>query len=239
MLKKNTLVWSDEFNGNSLDYSKWDVEENAYGGGNNEQQIYRWDPKNLRVEDGNLVIEAHKDSPNVMGTIRPYSSARIRTKHRGDWKYCQVKVRAKLPVGKGILPAIWMLPTDEKYGDWASSGEIDIIELVGHEPSTYHGTLHFGGSWPRNKHQGDKYRLTNGTFADNFHIFPIQWEEGKITWSIDEELWQTEQKWDTEKATFPAPFDQCFHLLINLAVGGRWPGSPNEQTHFPAKMLID
>src|SRR6056300_902116 len=96
------LVWTDEFNGESLDYTKWGVEENAYGGGNNELQIYRWDKRNLRVVDGNLVMEAHHDNPNVVGTTRPYSSARIRTKHRGDWKYCRVDVRAKLPVGKGI-----------------------------------------------------------------------------------------------------------------------------------------
>ena len=93
-----------------------------------------------RVKEGNLIIQAHNDQPNVVGTSRPYSSARIRTKHRGDWKYCRIDVRAKLPAGKGIWPAIWMLPTDEKYGGWASSGEIDIMELVGNEPSTYHGT---------------------------------------------------------------------------------------------------
>ena len=96
------LVWADEFNGKSLDYSKWGVEENAYGGGNNEEQIYRWDKKNLRVEGGNLIIEAHNDKPNIAGTSRPYSSARIRTKYRGDWQYCRVDVRAKLPIGKGL-----------------------------------------------------------------------------------------------------------------------------------------
>jgi beta-glucanase (GH16 family) len=232
-------IWSDEFNGDSLDYSKWGVEENAYGGGNNELQIYRWDKKNLRVEDGNLVIEAHHDNPNVVGTTRPYSSARIRSKHRGDWKYCRIDVRAKLPSGKGIWPAIWMLPTDEKYGGWAASGEIDIMELVGHEPSTYHGTLHFGGGWPRNKHSGEKYRLKAGTFAEDFHVFSLDWKKGEISWSIDGKIWQTQKKWFSEKQEFPAPFDQRFHLLINLAVGGRWPGNPNSETKFPARMLVD
>ena len=236
---RQKLVWADEFNGDSLDYSKWGVEENAYGGGNNEQQIYRWDKKNLRVENGNLVIEAHKDNPNVAGTTRPYSSARIRSKHRGDWKYCRVDVRAKLPIGKGIWPAIWMLPTDEKYGGWASSGEIDIMELVGHEPSTYHGTLHYGGGWPKNQHAGKEFKLAKGTFADEFHIFSIFWEKGKIIWGIDGKPWQTQEKWHSEKGTFPAPFDQRFHLLINLAVGGRWPGNPDTKTKFPAKMLVD
>ena len=233
------LVWSDEFNGESLDYSKWGVEENAYGGGNNEQQIYRWDQKNLRVEDGKLIIEAHNDNPNVVGTSRPYSSARIRTKHRGDWKYCRVDVRAKLPIGKGIWPAIWMLPTEEKYGGWASSGEIDIMELVGHEPSTYHGTLHYGGGWPRNKYTGEKFKLAKGTFADDFHVFSLDWKKGRITWSIDGKVWQTQEKWYSEKGKFPAPFDQRFHLLINLAVGGQWPGNPDSNTKFPATMFID
>ena len=233
------LVWADEFNGESLDYSKWGVEENAYGGGNNEQQIYRWDQKNLRVEGGNLIIEAHNDKPNVTGTSRPYSSARIRTKHRGDWKYCRVDVRAKLPIGKGIWPAIWMLPTDEKYGGWASSGEIDIMELVGHEPSTYHGTLHYGGGWPRNKYKGEKFKLAKGTFADDYHVFSLDWKKGRITWSIDGKVWQTQEKWYSEKGKFPAPFDQRFHLLINLAVGGQWPGNPDSNTKFPATMFID
>ncbi len=233
------LVWADEFNGDSLDYSKWGVEENAYGGGNNEQQIYRWDKKNLRVEGGNLIIQAHNDKPNVAGTSRLYSSARIRTKHRGDWQYCRVDVRAKLPIGKGIWPAIWMLPTDEKYGGWASSGEIDIMELVGHEPSTYHGTLHYGGGWPRNKYKGEKFKLAKGTFADDFHVFSLDWKKGRITWTIDGKLWQTQEKWYSEKGKFPAPFDQRFHLLINLAVGGQWPGNPDGSTKFPATMLVD
>ena len=236
---KGKLVWADEFNGNSLDYSKWGVEENALGGGNNELQAYRWNKKNLRVEAGNLVIEAHKDNPNLAGTIKPYSSGRIRSKLRGDWTYCRVDARAKLPIGRGIWPAIWMLPTDEKYGTWASSGEIDVMELVGHEPSTYHGTLHYGGAWPKNKHTGKSYTLASGTFADDFHVFSIIWEKGKITWLIDDKPWQTQQKWFSEKGAFPAPFDQRFHLVLNLAVGGNWPGNPDAKTKFPAKMLVD
>ena len=132
-----------------------------------------------------------------------------------------------------------MLPTEEKYGGWASSGEIDIMELVGHEPSTYHGTLHYGGGWPRNKHTGKKYKLASGTFADDFHVFSILWEKGQITWAIDGKPWQTQKNWYSEKAPFPAPFDQRFHLVLNLAVGGRWPGNPNAETKFPAKMLVD
>ena len=127
----------------------------------------------------------------------------------------------------------------EKYGGWASSGEIDIMELVGHEPSTYHGTLHYGGAWPKNRHSGEKFKLSRGTFADKFHVFSVNWQEGKITWSIDGEVWQTQQKWDSEKKPYPAPFDQRFHLILNLAVGGRWPGNPDAMTKFPATMLVD
>ena len=127
------LVWSDEFNGTKLDYSKWGIEENAFGGGNHELQIYTDRPKNVRVMNGRLILEAHKDNAQISGTQRPYSSGRIRTKHRGDWQYGKIEVRAKLPTGQGLWPAIG-LPTDEKYGTWAASGEIDIMEFKGQEP---------------------------------------------------------------------------------------------------------
>ena len=132
-----------------------------------------------------------------------------------------------------------MLPTDNTYGTWASSGEIDIMEMVGHEPSTYLGTLHYGGKWPKNKHSGKPYKLPSGTFADDFHVFSIVWEEGKIHWAIDGKSWQTQTEWSSEGGKFPAPFDQRFHLLLNLAVGGNWPGAPNANTKFPAQFLVD
>ena len=233
------LVWSDEFKGPTLDYSKWGIEVNAFGGGNNEMQIYTDRHENVRVEKGNLIIEARKDGHAEAGVRRDYSSGRIRTKNRGDWRYGRIDVRAKLPIGKGIWPAIWMLPTDNTYGTWASSGEIDIMEMVGHEPSTYLGTLHYGGKWPKNKHSGKPHKLSSGTFADDFHIFSIVWEEGKIQWAIDGKSWQTQTEWSSEGGKFPAPFDKRFHLLLNLAVGGNWPGAPDANTKFPAKLLVD
>ena len=141
------LVWSDEFNGTKLDYSKWGIEENAFGGGNHEQQIYTDRSKNVRVENGSLILEAHKDNAQISGTQRPYSSGRIRTKHRGDWQYGKIEVRAKLPAGQGLWPAIWMLPTDEKYGTWAASGEIDIMEHVGYDPNHIYFSLHNNNLW--------------------------------------------------------------------------------------------
>lgn len=233
------LVWSDEFNGSSLDYSKWGVEVNAFGGGNSEMQIYSDRKENLRVRNGQLIIEARKDGHAESGTKRDYSSGRIRSKNRGDWLYGRIEVRAKLPIGKGIWPAIWMLPTDNAYGTWAASGEIDIMELVGNEPNSYHGTLHYGDNWPKNKHTGKSHKLAAGTFADAFHVFSIVWKEGEIQWHLDGKLWQTQKQWSSAGGKFPAPFNQRFHLLINLAVGGNWPGAPDAKTQFPAQLLVD
>lgn len=236
---KMKLVWSDEFDGKSLDYSKWGIEQNAFGGGNQELQIYTDRPKNVRVENGHLIIEAHRDNANVNGTGREYSSGRIRTKHRGDWKYGRIEVRAKMPIGQGVWPAIWMLPTDEKYGGWAASGEIDIMEYLGQKPNEVLGTLHYGAGWPKNAYSGDSIKLKSGTFNDDFHTFAVDWQEGKIIWLLDGKPWQTQTKWHSENGKFPAPFDQRFHLLLNLSVGGHLAGNPDANTTFPQKFLID
>lgn len=236
---KLKLVWSDEFDGDSLNYSKWGIQENAFGGGNAELQIFTDRAKNVRVENGHLVLEAHRDNAGISGTVREYSSGRVRTKHRGDWKYGRVEVRAKMPIGQGIWPAIWMLPTDDKYGGWALSGEIDIMEYRGQNPKQVLGTLHYGGGWPNNKYSGAEFDLQSGAFNEDFHTFAIDWQKGKIVWSIDGQPWQTQTKWHSDNATFPAPFDQRFHLLLNLSVGGHFVGAPNDETTFPQKFLID
>lgn len=236
---RGKLVWQDEFNGSTLDYSKWEAEVNAFGGGNEELQLYTDRKENLRVEDGCLVIEARRDHPDVSGTKREYSSARVRTKHRGDWKYGRIEVRAKLAKGAGVWPAIWMLPTDEQYGGWAASGEIDIMELRGQEPNKVLGTLHYGGHWPKNKYTGDEFVLPSGSFADSFHTFAVVWTEGRIDWLVDGTHYQTQTEWDSVNGSHPAPFDQRFHLLLNMAVGGKFVGPTNEQTVFPQQMQVD
>jgi beta-glucanase (GH16 family) len=233
------LVWSDEFDGDSLNYSKWGVQENAFGGGNAELQIFTDRAKNVRVENGHLVLEARRDNAGISGTVREYSSGRVRTKHRGDWKYGRIEVCAKMPVGQGIWPAIWMLPTDDKYGGWAASGEIDIMEFRGQNPKEVLGTLHYGGGWPKNTYSGDSHTLKTGSFSEDFHTFAIDWTEGKIVWSIDRKPYQTQTKWHSENAKFPAPFDQRFHLLLNLSVGGHFVGAPDKTTKFPQNFLID
>jgi beta-glucanase (GH16 family) len=232
-------VWSDEFNGEALDPTKWGIEVNAFGGGNNELQIYTDRSENVRVEGGHLVIEARRDNAGISGTEREYSSGRVRTKNRGDWKYGRIDVCAKLPIGAGIWSAIWMLPSEDKYGGWAASGEIDIMEMKGQEPDHVLGTLHYGGQWPKNQYSGDSYKLKTGTFADDFHVFSVHWQPGKIQWFVDGELYQEQTKWNSSGGPFPAPFDQDFHLLLNLAVGGNFLGPPNDSTEFPVKMLVD
>lgn len=236
---KLRLVWSDEFNGDKLDYGRWGIEVNAFGGGNQELQLYTDRHENVRVEDGNLVLEARRDQPGVSGTVREYSSGRVRTKNRGDWKHGRFEVRAKLPSGQGIWPAIWMLPTDNKYGTWAASGEIDIMEMRGQNPSVVLGTLHYGGAFPNNTYSGDEWRLPEGTFADEFHVFAVEWREGVIEWFIDGQKVQTQTSWTSAGGDFPAPFDQKFHMILNLAVGGGFLGPPDETTQFPQRMLVD
>lgn len=233
------LVWNDEFDGPSLDYKKWEIEVNAFGGGNNELQIYTDRKENVRIEDGHLVLEARRDNHGIAGTVREYSSGRIRSKHRGDWKYGKFETRARLPAGQGVWSAIWMLPTDEKYGTWASSGEIDIMEFKGQEPDVVWGTLHYGSQWPGNKHTGDTYKLDKGNFTDDFHIFTLEWEEDAIRWYVDGKLTQTQTKWESNGGKFPAPFDQEFHMLLNLAIGGGFLGNPDGTTKFPREMQVD
>ena len=235
------LVWSDEFNGHTLDPSKWQFEVNAWGGGNEELQYYTDRPENAHVADGCLHIVARREPFTGPEGTRAYTSARLRTKNLGDWKYGCFEVRARLPLGQGLWPAIWMLPTDSLYGGWAAGGEIDIMELVGHRPNEVLGTLHYGGAWPNNVHSGETYRLPadQGTFADDFHVFSVQWEPGEIRWYVNGLHTQTQRDWHTPAAPHPAPFDQPFHLLLNLAVGGKLPGNPDETSIFPQVMAVD
>lgn len=240
-----SLVWSDEFDGDTLDLNKWEALCDASGGGNNELQFYTQREKNVRIEDGVLIIEAHKedytgvDPRSNQEKTRNYTSARIRTKGKGDWLYGRIEARAKMPKGQGYWPAIWMMPTDNAYGGWAASGEIDIMEYLGHEPNQVHGTLHYGASWPNNKHSGKAIALESGNFADEFHVFALEWEKGVMRWYVDGVLYQTQTEWSTDKAPFPAPFDKRFHLIVNLAVGGNWPGAPDDETVFPQSLKVD
>lgn len=232
------LVWQDEFNGSTVDTGKWEFmlgDGCAYGicgWGNNELQYYR--AENATVANGALTITAKQESFGG----KQYTSARLRTLNLGDWTYGRFEMRAKLPVGQGMWPAFWMLPTNSPYGGWARSGEIDIMETVGNDPSRIHGTIHYHDQWPDNWQSGNSYVLPAGNPTD-WHVYAIEWEPAEIRWYVDGVLYSTKTAWDAVGYPFPAPFDVDFHLLLNLAVGGDWPGAPDGSTVFPQQYVID
>lgn len=271
-----TLVWSDEFDGATIDSTKWSYEKNCWGGGNNEQQCYTDQATNAFNADGKLNIVAIKEdftgpnSPNGDGTettTLPYTSARLRTKGMGDWTYGRFEIRAKLPQGQGTWPAIWMLATDSPYGNWAASGEIDIMEAVnlktpnpdapaGTLENRVNGTLHYGRVWPGNVYSGLGYSLPDAVNpADDFHTYAMEWEEGEIRWYVDGYHYQTQRKagWYSQynldgtitDAPDGEPFGSHskFHMLLNLAVGGSWAANVNnkgiDDTIFPQTMQVD
>jgi len=217
------LVWSDEFNGNSLDMSKWQFEINCDGGGNNEKQCYTNSPKNLQVKDGNLVITAVPENVNGKG----YSSSRINTQKTAAWKYGRIDFNAKLPGGQYLWPALWMMPRDSVYGGWAASGEIDIMESRGGD-NTQEGTLHFGGSWPNNVYEGSGPRKMSFDMTQDFHLYSCIWTPDSIQFLVDNQVFHTmtmQRSFYSGKGNNPysqngQPFDQYFFLIINLAVGG-------------------
>lgn len=258
------LVWQDEFNGKDIDETKWSWEQNCWGGGNNELQCYTDRFKNSFIEDGKLVIRAHKETFRGLANTEesgtkekrtlPYTSARLRTLNKGDWKYGRIEVRAKLPAGQGVWPAIWMLPSDWKYGMWAASGEIDIIEMVSQKPEVknkvVHGTIHYGKEWPNNVFSGESFTFEDSDPSLEFHTYAIEWADGEMRWYIDDYHYatQTSSGWYSQiknadgelyNVEGSAPFDQRFHLLLNVAVGGNWPGVPDASTKFPVQMEVD
>lgn len=237
--KEWTLVWADEFEGDTLDQEKWShqlgtgSDEGLQGWGNNELQYYTTRPENIFLEDGYLHIVAKEEHFEEMN----YTSSRIRTINKGDWMYGRIEIRAKLPQGQGIWPAIWMLPTDNIFGGWPKSGEIDIMEMIGNEPETIHGTVHYGPDWPENQYTGTPYSLDTGIFADTFHTFAIEWEQDKLTWFVDDKKFFSVTPENLTPHVFP--FNERFHLILNLAVGGNWPGVPNDSTEFPQVLTVD
>ena len=274
------LVWQDEFDGEQIDLNKWSFEQNCFGGGNNEQQCYTARPVNSFVKDGLLTIHAQRedfsgpaanddaDDYLTAGTrTLPYTSARLRTKGKGDWRYGRFEIRAKLPTGQGVWPAIWMLPTDWVYGSWPVSGEIDIMEAVnlhtqsdevgamsGEREMRVHGTLHYGRHWPENVYTGSGFLLPDGKSpADNFYTYAVEWQAGEIRFYVDDYHYatQTADGWFSQTKTdngwqdngHNAPFDQPFHLILNLAIGGGWPEAVNEKglnpDALPQNMQVD
>lgn len=261
------LVWSDEFDGTEIDRTKWDFDTgNGFydynanmwinGWGNDELEYYTREPDNASVRGGMLRIRALKESRDGCG----YTSARLRTRKRGgeplfSKAYGRFEFRAKLPTGRGVWPALWMLPQEETYGTWPSSGEIDVMEARGQEPTKVLGTLHFGSRWPANAHASQDYVLPGGGTIADFHVYAVEWEPGEIRWSVDGRTYATQSFWwsgkdadggqgrnpagEADLNPWPAPFDRPFYIVMNVAVGGKFLGNPDKTTAFPAEMVVD
>ena len=261
------LVWRDEFDGDQVDKSKWDFDiGNGFfdyrthkwieGWGNEELQYYTREPENVFVKDSLLTIRALKESQNGCG----YSSARLKTRKRDGEAlfsklYGKVAIKAKVPHGKGLWPALWMLPQDDKYGGWAASGEIDLMEIVGEKPHEVLSSIHFGSVYPERSLVTHVHALPNGSTVADWHVYSVEWEPGEIRFLVDDIQTHTLSFWWSCSTTkdgvgvvpkrpadinaWPAPFDQPFYLVMNVAVGGNFPGVPNAQTRFPADLVVD
>ncbi len=261
------LVWRDEFSGTAIDTTRWGFDlGNALtsdsgrtvvpGWGNNELQCYTRDTSNVQVRGGLLLLRARRST--VDGC--PYTSARVKTRGADGralfaQRYGRFEFRARLPLGRGLWPALWMLPQDDAYGSWAASGEIDVLEARGQTPGTVLGTLHYGARWPHNTFTSRDYVLPRGGSIADFHVYALEWEPGRIRWLVDGEVTQEQRFWwsssrqaggqgakptsEAELNRWPAPFDQRFYLVMNLAVGGNFLGSPDATTPFPGEMAVD
>lgn len=229
-----TLVWNDEFDMDSLDLGNWchEIGTGNSGWGNNELQYYQ--AANTRIIDGNLVITAREQSVGNSD----YTSSRIITQDKQEFKFGRIDIRAVLPEGQGLWPALWMLGHDFQEVGWPTCGEIDIMELVGHQPNKVHGTAHFGENVSQHQFRGDDKTLPSGAkFSEAFHVFSIVWEENSIKWYMDNQLFHILTPDDTNPQ--PYPFNDEFFFIFNVAVGGDWPGSPNQSTIFPQHMIVD
>lgn len=231
-----TIMWQDEFDGNELDLNKWSYQigdgcdQNLCGWGNNELQSYQQD--NIVVSNGTLKITARKE--RIRGS--QYTSGRINSKGKADFTYGRFEASIKLPAGDGLWPAFWMLSTDEFYGTWPQSGEIDIMEYVASTPDEILGYIHYGELYPNNQSQGNTYKLPNDNFYNAFHEFAIEWEPGEIRWYMDGILYSTKTPEDIAPANWP--FDKDFHFLLNVAVGGNLGGDVVDSM-LPATMEVD
>jgi beta-glucanase (GH16 family) len=230
------LFWSDEFNGDSIDRTKWKFETgNRNGWGNRELEDYTNRPENAFVQDGMLHIRAIKEHFENS----QYTSARMVTHGLFSKLYGRFEFRAKLPVGKGLWPALWMMPEQSKYGGWPLSGEIDVMEGKGQNIHQVIGTIHYGIHGGRDEHSGANYNFPDDGKISDFHVYAVEWEPNEIRWYVDDHLYSTKNKWRTANAPYPAPFDQPFHLIMNLAVGGNFLGNPDASSVFPQELVVD
>jgi beta-glucanase (GH16 family) len=237
---QKVLVFSDEFEGaagSSPDPSKWTFDVGGGGWGNNELESYR--SQNAHLDgNGNLVVEIdHEAFTGSDGIARNYTSARLKTQGLFAQAYGRFEARIKIPKGQGIWPAFWMLGENIDQVGWPTCGEIDVMENIGREPAIVHGTFH--GPGYAGAGVGAAYSLPgNAPFADDFHVYAVEWDANTVKWFVDEALYETRTRADLPSGGAWV-FDHPFFLLLNVAVGGGWPGPPDQTTVFPQQMLVD
>ena len=239
-----TLVWSDEFNGadgTSPDSSKWTYDTGGKGWGNNELECYTNLTQNAQMKGSNLVITAMHQPAYACsdGTTRDYTSARLKTEGLFNQAYGRFEARIKIPKGQGMWPAFWMLGNNITSVSWPKCGEIDIMENIGREPGTVHGSLHGPSTVTQTSDATAPFSLPAGqNFSDDFHLYAIEWQPGTVNFFVDSNLYGT-----VTQSQWPAggtwTFDHPFFIILNVAVGGDWPGSPDNTTVFPQQMVID
>ena len=245
---RGQVIWSDEFDGTALDPSHWTFDIGTGppypGWGNNELEYYTSRPQNVYVANGLLHIVALHESYNGSS----YTSAKLKTRGLFYQQYGRFEFRARLPQGQGYWPALWLMPEDSVYGGWAASGEIDVMENKGSNPATVLGTIHFGGTYPNQAQSyGPSFTFPPGDSVTNFHIYALEWSANALRWYVDNRLYETQTSWWSSsnptntniRNPYPAPFDQPFYIIMNLAVGGNFGGDPDSTTVFPGEMQVD
>lgn len=236
-----TLTWSDEFNlsnGSAPDPTKWVSEQGGGGWGNNELQSYTNRPTNVQIQDGSLVITAQKETyTGSDGITRAYTSARLKTQGIFSQQGGRFEARIKVPTGMGIWPAFWMLGNDLPSVGWPTCGEIDIMEVVGKTPSVLYSTIH-GPGYSGGSGIGSSMALPSGKLSDDYHVYAAEWEGTTIRFYFDGTLFATRTASELPGGAAWV-FDHPFFMILNLAVGGNWPGSPDGTTTWPQRMYVD
>ena len=230
-----SCTFDDEFSGSSLDSSKWEVLTDHLWG----NACYVNSPENIFVGGGNLTLRATKSSSTVScsGLSNNYATGAAQTMGKFSQKYGRFEMRAKLPAGQGMWPAFWLLPQDSPYGGWPVSGEIDVMEALGHQPSIAHATLHWGDSGGNDTGEGFECAVSPN-YSDDYHTYTLEWAENSMAIYFDGTLCHDFTSWSSPLG-FPKPFDQPFYMIVNLSVGGEWPGEPDGSTTFPGDFVID
>lgn len=234
---KFNLVMEDNFDVDGApnpDIWTYDIGTSENGWGNNELQYYTDRPENVIVQNGFLIITARKESFGGAA----YTSARLKTQNLFDQKYGRFEARIKLPLGKGLWPAFWMLGSNFEEVSWPQCGEIDIMEYLGNKPTEVFGTIH-GPGFAGGNSIGKKYTLPKGRFDTDFHVFGVEWTENYINWYVDDVLYNQITRKKVEEEGGEWVFDNSFFMILNVAVGGNLPGSPNASTTFPQRMIVD